>query len=155
MNQYNAIIDLNPCRLGYLRSPWSARQHSSFVARMLNAPDDVTDVFVRIFKPNNGGFFDIPATQNGNGDWTARVIGTCFPAVGDGWYEVHGTDADGNPTSLGKGKCKVYPFSIGGNAILPGAPLSVATLPDETGALHQIVAVQLGDEWTYKVLKAN
>lgn len=154
MNQTNLIAYVDARHLGKPLPPMEARQFASFVLRVCGAPDDATDLFARVFKPD-GGYFDIPASRNGNGDWTARIIGTCFPNVGGGFYELHATDADGNPTALGRGRAVVMPFSVGGNAIQPGENVSVAVLPDQTGALHQVVAVNIDGEWTWEVRDVN
>lgn len=133
---------------------------ASFQLKILDVPKGVDSVFVRVFKAQDKeGYFDCPANQDGNGDWECYMIGTTFPETGRGLYEIHATDEEGNPTSLGVGKVSVKPFSAGSSPITQGSEVSVATLPDETGALHQVVAVNLGTagepDWTWKVKTVN
>ena len=133
---------------------------ASFQLKILDVPNGVDGVFVRVFKAQDkDGYFDCPANQDGNGDWECYMIGTTFPEVGRGLYEIHASDEAGNPTSLGVGNVSVKPFSAGSSPITQGSEVSVATLPDETGALHQVVAVNLGDnenpDWSWKVKTVN
>lgn len=155
----NARVRVNPRELGRPLDTLQARFGSSFSLEVVDVPEDVSTVFVRVFRAAADAYFDCPATQNDNGDWNCYIIGTTFPDVGDAVYEIHATDADGNPTSLGSGKVRIEPFSAGSSPIVQGSEVSVATLPDETGALHQVVAVNLGTaaepDWTWRVKTVN
>lgn len=156
----NAVVNIDVARLGRQLPTLEARFGASFSLRMLNAPQGVSGVFVRVFRAYGGdGYFDCPANQDANGDWTCYMVGTTFPEAGRGSYEIHATDENGNPTALGAGRTLVKPFSAGSSPITQGSEVSVATLPDETGALHQVVAVNLGTaeepDWTWQVKTVN
>lgn len=155
MNQVNLIVD---CRVDNLRAmppAMQARQGASFVALILNAPDDITDVYLRVSSNGGSSYLDFPCWATPNGDWRGRILGTAFPNVSAAeWYEIRARDADGNTTALGRGKCVVDAFSASDYEPPGGNPQErvIQTLLDETGAKHPIVAVQdeLG-EWTYKI----
>lgn len=155
----NARVRVNPRELGRPLDTLQARFGSSFCLEVVDIPEDVSAVFVRVFRAAADAYFDCPATQNDNGDWNCYIIGTTFPDVGEAAYEIHATDSDGNPTSLGAGKVRIEPFSAGSSPITQGSEVSVATLPDETGALHQVVAINLGTaaepDWTWQVRTIN
>lgn len=151
----NAIIRLDVGNLNIPTETIKARFASSFTAKLVNAPMEVSGLFLRIFKTDKESYFDCPASQDSNGDWSCYIIGTCFPAAGESFYEVHATDDVGNPTSLGSGKLIVQPFTAGNTPLPAGSVISVATLPDGTGALHQVVAVNIGTadkpDWSWQV----
>lgn len=157
----NARVRVNPRELGRPLDTLQARFGSSFSLELVDVPNGVSGVFVRVFRAAFDGeaYFDCPASQNDNGDWNCYLIGTTFPDVGDASYEVHATDDEGNPTSLGAGRVRIKPFSAGSSPITQGSVVSVATLPDETGALHQVVAVNIGTaehpDWTWQVKTVN
>lgn len=155
----NARVRVNPRELGRRLDTLQARFGSSFSLEIADVPQGVYDVFVRVFRAAADAYFDCPASQNDNGDWDCYIIGTTFPDVGDAYYEIHATDAEGNPTSLGSGKVRIEPFSAGSSPIVQGSVVSVATLPDETGALHQVVAVNVGTaehpDWSWQVKTVN
>ena len=155
----NARIRVNPQELGRPLDTLQARFGSSFTLEITNVPNDVYGVFVRVFRAAADAYFDCPASRNDNGDWKCYMIGTTFPDVGDARYEIHATDEMGNPASLGSGKTRIEPFSAGNSPIEQGSEISVATLPDETGALHQVVAINLGTaaepDWTWRVKTVN
>lgn len=151
----NAIVKIDTRNLHQPLEPLTPRFASSYNVKFVNAPQDVGGVFVRVFKGDGQSYFDCPATQDGNGDWSAYLIGTCFPAVCRSFYEVHAVDEQGNPTSLGRGNLIVEPFSMGGEPIEAGTVITVATLPDKQGRIHRVVAVNIGTaekpEWTWEV----
>lgn len=152
MNQINATINLDSKRLNVPRVPIHPRLGHSFAVELVNAPDDVLDVFVRIFRPD-GSYFDFPANERPNGVWLVYIIGTAFTTVGSSVYEIHATDARGNPTALGFGTVFVEPFSVTTTPIQPGAVITVAQIPTADGAMVQIRMVQ--DEvgqWVYEAL---
>lgn len=156
----NARVEIRVDELGRPLPTLQARFASSFVLKLLNVPHDIQGLFVRVFKANDpDGYFDLPANQDGNGDWECYIIGTTFVATGIAVYEVHAQDADGNQTALGAGKVSIRPFSVGSSPTPQGSVISVATLPDETGALHQVQAVNIGTaehpEWSWQVKTIN
>ncbi len=150
----NQTITLNLSELHRPRPTLHTRFGGSFSLKILNVPRGVDGLYVRVFTPSDG-YFDCPANIDGNGDWECYMIGTTFPEVGESRYEVRGTDERGNFTALGTGKVVVEPFSAGSSPIEQGSEVSVATLPDENGALHQVVAVNLGTsekpDWSWQV----
>lgn len=154
----NTIIRINLSELHRPRPTLQARFGSSYRLKITCVPRGVDGVYVRVFTPSDG-YFDCPANIDGNGDWDCYLIGTTFPEVGTGRYEIRATDEYGNPTALGTGKVVVSEFSVGNSPIEQGSEISVATLPDETGALHQVVAVNLGDnenpDWSWQVKTVN
>lgn len=146
---HNLTIELHPDRLDKLLWKMNARQLHSFTARLVGIPTDVTSVVLRIFRPNVGGFFDIPVSLRPNGSTgIAYVIGTCFPEVGEAKYEIHAYDAHGNATALGVGLLSVDPFSATGEPLSIGEERPVMTLQDRSGATHTITAVWDGHAWT-------
>lgn len=156
----NARISVNIGELDRALPTIKTRFGASFQLQLMNVPKDIDGVFVRVFKAiDTDGYFDCPANIDGNGDWECYMIGTTFPECGLGIYEVHATDSQGNPTSLGAGRVLIRPFSAGSSPITQGSEVSVATLPDETGALHQVVAVNLGTaeepDWSWRVKTIN
>lgn len=155
----NARVRVNPKELGRPLDTLQARFGSSFTLEIADVPNDLSGLFVRVFRAAADAYFDCPASQNDNGDWTCYMIGTTFPDVGEAKYEIHAIDDLGNPTSLGGGKVRVEPFSAGSSPVTQGEAVSVATLPDETGALHQVVAVNIGTaeepEWSWQVKTVN
>lgn len=153
MNQVNLIVD---CRVNDLRSPtppMKARVGSTFVAEVRNAPDDVTDVYFRVFNNGGSGYFDFPASRNANGDLRCVILGTAFFRAGTEAYEIRARAADGSPTALGRGRCVVDVFSAQSFDPSPApGPIVIQTLLDERGARHPIVAVQDDSgEWTYRI----
>jgi len=153
MDQLNALIELNPRRLGAQLVSMTARTGHSMRIALKGVPGDVTGVFLRIFKPN-GAYFDFPCNEHPNGAWTVYVIGTAFPDQGDATYEVHATDALGHPTALGMGALSVLPFSVTSTPITPGSTVTVAQVPTSDGSFVQIQMVQ--DEvgqWVYRAVQ--
>lgn len=151
----NKIIRLNTRDLHQALEPLTPRFASSYGVKLVNAPQDIVDVFIRVFKGDGQGYFDCPCNQDANGDWECYLVGTCFPAVCRSFWEVHGTDEHCNFTSLGRGELLVEPFSAGGEPVEAGTEISIATLPDEQGRLHRVIAVNIGTaekpDWTWEV----
>lgn len=157
MNQVNLIVDCNVTNLHAPARTMQARVGASLVVHVLNAPDDVTDAYIRVSTGGGNGYFDFPCTRTPNGDWHCRILGTAFAAPGDEWYEIRALDAEGNATALGgRGKCVVDAFSANDySGSQPGGQHVIQTLLDERGAKHPIIAVQ--DEygvWTYRIGEA-
>ena len=151
----NTTIRVNAEDLHVATPTLKARFAASHGVKLVNVPQEANDLYLRVFKPDGQSYFDCPASQDGNGDWQCVVLGTCFPSVGRGHYEIHCVDESGNWTSLGRGEVLIDPFSIGGEPITAGSVISVATLPDKQGRLHRVVAVNIGTEekpdWTWEV----
>lgn len=151
--QINARIKLNPERLNFPLSMIYARVGHSFVLLVEKVPEDCTDPFVRIFRPD-GAYFDIPGNIGEDG-CLFYIIGTCFPFVGNAYYEIHATDASGNPTALGEGMLNIKPFSVSTDPMQPGAPVNVAQIPAAGGGYVQIRMVKdSAGEWVYEALNA-
>lgn len=150
----NAVVQLDIKNLNKPLKPLTPRFAASYGVRLTNVPPDVSGVFLRLFTAG-GGYFDAPGNVDDNGDVNVEIVGTCFPAVCRTYYEVHGTDGNGAATALGVGDMTVGPFSAGNTPQPQGSVISVATLPDATGALHQVVAVNLGTteepDWSWQV----
>ena len=155
MNLVNLIVDCRVYNLRAMPPAMQARQGASFVVLVLNAPDDITDVYIRVSSGGGTAYADFPCWATPNGDWRGRILGTAFPNVGTEWYEIRARDADGGTTALGRGKCVVDVFSASDYEPPPdGKPHErvIQTLLDETGAKHPIVAVQDEyGEWTYRI----
>jgi len=151
----NAIIPIDIRNLAKALPQIEARFASSSTVRLVNVPEDATGVYIRVFKADKESFFNCPANQDDNGDWECYIIGTCFPAACKTIYEVHAYDQNGNDTSLGRGVLDIEPFTVGGTPVVQGQSITVATLPDETGALHQVRAVNIGTpespDWSWRV----
>lgn len=150
MDQLNARINIRPDALQFPLSTVHTRLGMSAVLRLYGVPDDVTGVFVRIFK-RDGAHFDIPTNLHTDGTRCAYVIGTCFPDTGATYYEVHATDARGNATSLGRGMVWTRPHSVTGTPIAPGEAVQVAQIPAKSGGMVNVYMVQ--DEfgsWVYE-----
>lgn len=154
----HAVIQVDVARLKFPLRTVETRFGASYSMKLVGVPADFGGVFVRVFTQGDG-YYDCPANQNDNGDWFCYIIGTCFPNVCEAKYEVHALDGYGNNTALGVGKLVVEPFSAGSTPIENGSEVSVATLPDAQGALHQVVAVNLGTaenpDWSWQVKTVN
>lgn len=151
----NAVIQVDAKNLAKPLTTVQARFASSLRLKIVHAPQDVSDVFVRLFRAGTDAYFDCPANQDGNADWDCYAIGTCFPTVGDADYEIHGTDAEGNPTSLGAGRLVVAPFSVNGENVPQGTEITVARIVDTEGRYHAVKAVNIGTaekpDWTWQI----
>lgn len=152
MEQYNAIIN---CRISNLSLDCERanvrRGHSARFA-VKCVPDDVTGVFLRIFK-TDGSYFDFPCNYHPNGTWTILVIGTAFPDVGTSSYEVHATDADGNATALALGELRILPFSVTSSPVTAGSTVTVAQVPTADGSMVQIqMVLDEAGQWVYRAL---
>ena len=152
MDQYNAIINCRPSDLSHENERICVRLGHSIRAAVKSVPDDVTDVFLRVFKPD-GSYFDFPTNERPNGIHTVYVIGTAFPDVGESRYEVHASDALGNPTAIASGRLKILPFSVSSTPIAPGSTVTVAQIPTVDGAMVQIQMVrdEVG-QWVYRAV---
>lgn len=146
MNQINALVDLNVSRLNSPLKTWHARIGHNFVARLLNVPDDVRKVYVRVFKMNNA-YYDINAIEHRDGSYSVRVPAACFYFDGEHRYEVHASASDGQPCALGEGKLVVKGFSTTTNPEKPGAVQAVAELPCEGGGYVQVIMKWDGYTW--------
>lgn len=151
----NKRIQLNLCELHQPLETITPRFAASYRVKFTHVPQDAQDTFVRVFKEDGQGYFDCPCNFDGNGDLDCYMLGTCFPSVCRSFYEVHGKDGDGNPCALGRGSMIVEPFSAGGEPVAAGTEISIATLPDEQGRLHRVIAVNIGTaekpDWTWEV----
>lgn len=151
MEQINAYIELSPQRLVRPLATAFPRRGHSFVFAFTRAPADVIGLFVRVFRPN-GAYFDVPANWHSELRYhSAYAIGTCFPDVGDARYEVHATDARGNPTALGAGALRIADFSTTASPAETGDPVQVAQIPARGGGFVNVLMVK--DEhgqWVYE-----
>lgn len=150
MENVNAVIDLNVRRLNFPLVPLHPCKGRSFTVLLRNVPADVTDVHLRVFNAE-GAFYDIRANERRDGTRLAYVIGTCFPAAANVIYEIHATDARGNPAALGWGVCSVGDFSAPADAVEPSAPLQVAKIPAKDGGWVSVCMIK--DEfgnWVYE-----
>lgn len=146
MNQANIVVTLDPTRLNRPLPLWYARQVHSFVARFRNIPDDVTNVMVRVFKPDGVSYFDIPVNRSAeSSEGIAYVWPMVFETAGESKYEVHAYDYKGNPTALGKGHVEIETFSASGEPLPPGQPVTIMRIADASGAFHNIIAVPDGE----------
>ena len=151
MDQINAIIHCQPGNLARPTAKLTARQGASFVLGAKNVPDDVTQVYLRIFRPD-GAYYDIPGNAHAAGR-TFYAIGTCFPDVGSARWELHATDARGNPTALAFGPLEVLPFSAGGDPVTPGETVTVCQIPTADGAMVQVrMVLDETGHWTYQAV---
>ena len=146
MEQKNATIDCCLTRLNFPLRPMYARQGHNFVALLQCVPDDVTKLFVRIFRAN-GAYFDVTAHEHADGRWTARIPAACFPEAGNFHYEIHATAADDEPAALGEGLLLVQPFTTTTTPVAVGTVQEVAQLPCEGGGFVQVVMKWDGFEW--------
>lgn len=155
MNQLNAIVDCNVRNLHNFLHTLQAFEGCEFVAAVYNAPDDVTDLVLRVSTAHGHGFYDFPASRSPNGDWIVRILPMAFRESGVEWYELRAKAADGHDTALGRGKVLVGPWSVGTAETLDANRRFVMTIADEQGAQHPIYAVKndIG-EWTYQFASA-
>ena len=146
MNQINALVDLNVSRLSTPLKTWHARVGHNFVARLQSVPDDISKVFVRVFKTYNA-YYDVTAIEHRDGNYSVRIPASCFCFAGEYKYEVHATSSDDQPCALGEGKLVVKGFSTTTNPEKPGAVQRVAELPCEGGGFVQVVMKWDGYAW--------
>lgn len=151
MDLLNAKIIIRPERLNYPLATIEARQGHGLVAKITNAPADVTGVFFRIFK-KDGAYFDISANEHMDGTWTVRIKGVCFPDVGQFSYEIHAKGCDDDPIALGAGVLNISPFSITNEAVEPGTQQVVAEIPCKGGGVVQTVMEWDGYEWVLSAI---
>lgn len=135
------IIKVDVDRINFPTATIHARVGHSRSFCFVGVPQDVQDLFVRIFKPD-GSYFDMPANPRPGGAWDCYVIGTCFPCVGSAHYELHGTDPMGNPTAVAYGLVNVGPFSVTTAPIEPGSVMTVERIPTRDGAMVQVLMVR-------------
>ena len=132
-----------------------ARFACSARLRLLKTPASISDIFIRVFRAGTDAYFDCPCSQDANGDWYCYILGTSFPTVGESSYEVHGTDENGNYTSLGCGRVVIDPFSVNGSPLASGSTITVARIPDEEGNYRAVLAVNIGtaekQQWAWQI----
>ena len=156
MDQVNAIIDIDVTRLNFPLRPMYARRYKSFVALIRNAPDDLQAVKIRVWKAGTENcYYDFPCNPKPDGSWRSYIIGTAFPDVGASRYEVHATDAKGNPTALGRGEILVGKFAYTDVPATPGAEIDIETIHDREGNVLILRAVYDGENWTTIVEREN
>lgn len=154
MDQINGTVE---CDVGHLyRQPAKlfARQGASYVLAAKRIPGDLTQVFLRVFRPD-GAYHDIMGNEHPFYR-SFYVIGTCFPQAGEAYWEIHATDARGNPTAVASGPLVIHPFSAGGVPVKPGDTIPVCQIPTPDGAMVQVQMVK--DEtghWTYQAITGD
>lgn len=152
MDRVNAIINCNVMRLDRDAETIHARVGHSLRIAAKGVPSDVTGLFIRLFRPD-GAYYDVPGNEHPNGIWTIYAIGTTVPSEGDSRYEIHASDAYGNPAAIARGRMKVLPFSTTGTPAEPGEVMTIAQIPTADGAMVQVRMVK--DEsgsWVYQAV---
>lgn len=147
MENVNSELHFNPQRLNMPLRTIFGRQLHSLTIDGHSTPSDVSGVYIRIFNLT-GGHYDIPGNTDGEGTTRFDVPATCLPTCGNCRYEVHGTGPNENPVALGEGALVVQSFTPTTDPVAPGTIVPIMEIPDDSGAMHRIVAVQRDGEWT-------
>ena len=147
MEQTNAVIRCDVERLDSMLRPMNARQGHNFVVRLQNVPEDVSGVFVRLFKMDGVAYYDVTAHEHSGCGWVCRIPAACFPTAGKSRYEVHATSADGQPAAIGEGRLIVGPFSTTTTPVPAGTVQEVSQVPCEGGGYVQMLMKHDGFEW--------
>jgi hypothetical protein len=113
----------------------------------------MVSVIIVVQKVDGSRFVPAVCECDGNGDWFADIAGLCFPDAGEAEYQVGMVNAEGRPYAGGKGKIVVTKFDpiTGIGEPLPDGKYLIASIPDDDGVAHRVVAVQVDGEWTWKM----
>ena len=155
--EYNAIIKVRADRLNLPLATLFARQFSAFRALVIDAPSDVSGVFLRIVKDGTE-FRDYAAVMlpKNPQDWRVTIPAAALVDTGTFVYELHAEFEDGEKTALGRGTCVVQTFSQGGAAPQANTPVVVAKMPTRNGGWVNCWAVMDdAGEYTYDFEQIN
>ena len=152
----NAIIHVNVARLNWPLDTLNARKLAAFRARIVNVPDDMSGVFLRIIA-TDGSFKDYAAVRLPHlSAWRVTVPAAAFDAVGRFDYELHAESDDGEPVALGRGVCDVRPFTAGGIAPRANEPFVCAKMPTKNGGwVNCWATMDETGEYTYEFERVN
>lgn len=144
------LVDVT--RLGLPLAPIDVRRACGYSVRFLGVPRDVSRVQVTVVKADGTALNPVPCSMDPACTWTVKLPAVLFPATGHGVYEVWGLDADGEKCALGRGTLTVRPFESGD--MLPVSPSGaqiITAIPDASGRLHKVVAVEVDGEYTWQI----
>lgn len=151
MKKSNCLIVLKLTELARARETMQVCQACNARVKVLGVPSDYSGVAVVVYHPNGNRYNAQPLSVDGNGDWSGKLVGAFFPAVGRAKYELVAVDEDSETVSLGWGEIIIAPFKSG--SVQPFADLvKLTVIPDDAGQMHDIVAVQNEfGEWTWEI----
>lgn len=151
MKKSNCIISLKLTELARARETMQVCQACNARVKVLGVPSDYTAVAVVVYNPNGDRYTAQPLSVDGNGDWGGKIAGAFFPATGTAKYELIAADEDGETISLGWGSVIIAPFKSGSEQPA-GEFVRLTAIPDDSGQMHDIVAVQNEyGEWTWEI----
>ena len=151
MKNIHAEIEIDITRLNFPLRTLYARQHGTFRAAIVNAPGDLSGVFLRVLSADGSSYRDFAAVPSPEPTrWLVTIPAFALAEVGSVTYEIH-ADADGEKYALGRGTVAVSPFTAGGESPSFGTPVQVAQMPTKDGGWVNCVAVmdETG-EYTYE-----
>jgi hypothetical protein len=148
---YNATVFVRIDRLNWPVASLFARQFGAFRLKVVGVPGDVAKVFLRLVSADGASFRDFGGVALAQpGEWRIVIPDVALETAGDFRYELHGESGDGN-VALGRGRCEVLPFTAGGEAPAPGAPVTFAKMPTVDGGwVHCVAVMDETGEYTYE-----
>lgn len=145
-------IKIDVSRLGFPIAPVAVRRGCAYSLRFSGVPREVTRVQVSVIAPDGAALNPVPCSERSGFVWQADFSPVVFPAAGNGFYEVWGVNEAGEKFALGRGVLTVYPFdSADMLPVSPSGAQIITAIPDASGRLHKVVAVEVDGEFTWQI----
>ena len=145
-------IKIDISRLAFPLAPIDVRRACAYSVRFQGVPRDVTNVQVTVIGADGVALNPVPCSMRAGFVWHANFPPVLFPAVGSGFYEVWGLNESGEKIALGRGVLTVRPFeSADMLPVSPSGAQIITAIPDASGRLHKVVAVEVDGEYTWQI----
>lgn len=145
-------IKIDVSRLGFPVDPVSVRRGCAYSVRFRGVPREVTRVQVSVVAPDGSVLNPVPCSERSGFVWQADFPPVMFSSVGNGYYEVWGLNEAGEKCALGRGTLAIRPFeSADAIPVSPSGAQIITAIPDASGRLHKVVAVEIDGEFTWQI----
>lgn len=145
-------ILINVEKIDFPIAPIGVRCGCAYSVQFRNIPNDITNVQFSVIGADGKALNPLPCSLRTGFVWKVDVPGYMFPFVGSGFYEVWGMNESGEKVALGRGVLTVRPFeSANMLPVSPSGAQIITAIPDASGRLHKVVAVEVDGEYTWQI----
>ena len=127
-------------------------QACTYSVAFTEIPFEISAVQITVIKADGTPLNPIPLSSKGNGEWEAKLPPVYFPSVERMSYEIWGLNTDNDIVAIGYGIVNVKKFCSGNMfPVSPSGAQIITAIPDASGRLHKVVAVEVDGEYTWQI----
>lgn len=146
-------IKIDTANLSFPLHAFDVRRGCAYSVLFRDVPREIYAVQVTVIAPDGTQYNPVPCSLGSDGSWKANLSPLLFPNTGRGKYEVWGLNEAGEMFALGVGTIRIGDFeSAELNPVSPTGKQIITAIPDRSGQLHNVYAVETEDgEYTWVI----